>query len=305
MNKTIYPKEVTYSLRGVCMLMIILCHTYIHGKELTHPHYFNILQIRNWGMWASALFLYLSGYGMFFSIKNQGVINREYILNKVKKLILPFIYVWVVYLISFILFDNERLKFSLLFDFFTFAVPNAETWFYREIVSLYFISFIIFGFIKGNYKIPLIWGISIGFCLYCSLFTHLGRWWFNATLCFPLGMTTAWQIEKINKVNPWLIFSISGIALFVFTIIYRFDILSCIFFSISTLYLFSIANIHFSALSFVGVNSLFYYLLETPTKKYFSNMLETHNYYLYVLYTIIGITVLTYLYLTIQKIIKK
>lgn len=305
MNKSTFPKDVTYSLRGVCMLMIIMCHTYIHKKGITHPHNLTILQIHNWGMWASALFLYLSGYGMFFSINKQGIINREYILKKFKKLIQPFIYVWVVYLFSFILFDNERLKFSLFLDFFTFAVPNAETWFYREIVSLYFISFIIFGFIKGNLKIPLIWGICIVFCLYCSLFTHLGRWWFNATLCFPLGMTTAWQLEKINKVNPCIILSISGIALFVFTFIYRLDILSCIFFSISALFLFSIANIHFSALTFVGVNSLLYYLLETPTKRYFSNMLETQNYYLYVLYTLIGITLLTHLYLTIQRVTKK
>lgn len=303
-----FPKLVTYTLRGVCMLLIIICHTVTHEHRISPPFFLKYLCVEKWGMWASALFLLLSGYGLYISL-NSKEINFTYIIRILRKLIVPFVFIWICYLLFFFFFDKDLLQIVLFADFFTFAVPYSETWFFREICALYIISLIIFVLFRNNkLRVFFIWIICFSFYFYCAHITHfrplhLGRHWWNAVLCFPIGMSMAWKINLIEKINPYIILFLFFLLLFLFTIIHPSDILGNISFSITVLYLFSIANVHFRVLSFIGTYSLFYYLLETPVKRYFSS--TTFNFYLYIILTIVGITLLTNFYLFISKYIKK
>lgn len=298
------PKETTYSLKGICMVMIIMCHTYIHWQITNPPGFMEYLYIRKWGEWGSGLFLFLSGYGLFLSINKseRGEITYSYIWEKLKKLITPFIYVWVVYLLLFLLFDREKIKLELLSYFFTFAVPYAETWFFRVIVSLYILVYITFKFCKKN---VLSVGIIVLLCscyyLYVSKYSGLGRWWYNSIMCFPLGMIIAYFRTTISKINPLAITLLLQI-LFILVILYtKSDMLWCMSFSLAILFLCNFISLNIYIFNWVGTNSLFFYLLESPSKIYFSSFF-TWNYFMFIFITLVVISTLILIYKKLQSL---
>ena len=284
------------------MLMIIICHTVVHHKEVSPPSLLYYLFAPRWGLWASALFLFLSGFGMFFSLNNAKKINYPYIKRKVQKLLYPFLFVWCVYLLGFLLLDRQKFSWSLITDFLTLAVPYAETWFYREIVALYFLSFIIFHYFNKNLiRISSILFLCLFFYLICEHFTSLGRWWYNATLCFPVGMIFAWKRDGVKKAPPYLVLIISFLLFVLSNLYYPKDYICGVLFSVMMLYLFSVFNLSISAFKFVGIYSLCYYLLETPIKTYFVAYFHYGNFYFYILLCVLGITLATLLFKQIEQ----
>ena len=284
------------------MFMIIISHTVVHHKEVTPPLVLHYLYANRWGQWASALFLFLSGFGMYFSINNAKKITYSYIKRKIQKLLYPFLYVWSVYILGFLLFDRQKFSWSLITDFLTFAVPYAETWFFREIVALYFLSFFIFFFFKIDfYRISILLFLCLFFCFICKYFTSLGSWWYNSTLCFPLGMMLAWKWDDVKKMPPYLVLIIS-VLLFVLTNLYYPNNYICgILFSVMMPYLFSVFNLSVGFLQFVGIYSLCFYLLESPIKAFFVAYFHFGNFYLYISLCILGITLATLLYKQIEQ----
>lgn len=54
----------TYNLRGICMLMIMFHHI---NNKLGHVFSF----MNGWGYIATGIFLFLSGFGLFVSLKKR------------------------------------------------------------------------------------------------------------------------------------------------------------------------------------------------------------------------------------------
>lgn len=149
-SNKLLDKLDTYPLRGICMLMIFFHHSYIRygsveftsgGGQLLINSLYNV---KHWGYLATGVFFFLSGFGLYFSMHKNSPLQYNWLLKQMKKLFIPFLFLWIVYIICFLIWKPESLKFSLLYEFFSLCSPGRETWFYRVIVGTYIITFFYF-----------------------------------------------------------------------------------------------------------------------------------------------------------------
>ena len=88
-NNPVMHINDTYALRGVCMLMIIIHHIYkVFYSDFGYP----MNQIYSmWGDLGTAVFFFLSGYGLYCSLSKQGCVSWAYVKKCFTKLLLPFV----------------------------------------------------------------------------------------------------------------------------------------------------------------------------------------------------------------------
>lgn len=100
----LFEREDTYSLKGICLLMIIIHHIY---KIWVSDYNYEVNQIINyWGDLGSGVFFLLSGYGLFCSLSNTKDFAK-YALKCLKKLFAPYCVVWGLFI--FFSFFHRRL----------------------------------------------------------------------------------------------------------------------------------------------------------------------------------------------------
>lgn len=122
-QRALFEKENTYSLRGLCMLMIIVHHLYQWTASRYGVHYplpaSIILQIM--GNWGSSAFFLLSGYGLSLSLWKKKITAKDS-LRRLSKLYLPFAFFWLVGFVILI-FKCEPLSCKHLLGLATFDLP--------------------------------------------------------------------------------------------------------------------------------------------------------------------------------------
>ncbi len=112
-------KNDSYALRGVCMIMIIVHHTYLSAIEMPGCHTDSWLADVGtgwlWGYGGTGVFLFLSGFGMFFSLRRNRLSGRAYIRSKFIRLFIPYLWLWAVSLIIYMLslLSNKKGQFDL------------------------------------------------------------------------------------------------------------------------------------------------------------------------------------------------
>ena len=117
----LFDRDRTCSLRGLCMLMIVLGHV---SSSVTGPFNRTILDhlfMYDWGTLGTGVFLLLSGYGMSLSMKRNKPLQACYLFSHLRKLFEPFIFVWIVYLLCFIFIDRGQLSTHCCFVYSLFS----------------------------------------------------------------------------------------------------------------------------------------------------------------------------------------
>ena len=260
--------QSTNQLRGICMIMIILHHAYLDVIKLNEYYFDKLPQcLLEFGYWGTGIFFFLSGYGMFFSlIKHTISPQQHYYLKKIKKLFIPFLACWIIYLFIDLILNNSTPTFKTIIDFISLAKPYSEAWFYKVIVAAYIILFISFRFIHSNSLklftilffclIYIIWAKNIG----------LGSYWYNSILNLPLGLFFAYKINWIRSFNPIIILFISILGFYISNGLS--PIFTSIFFTLIAVYLTIYITKKSKILLFIGQNSLLFYLFQTPIPLY-------------------------------------
>ena len=294
----IFEKESTYSLRGICMLMIIASHTTINSDDSLYT-ILQFLLFDHWGAFGTGLFFLLSGYGMFLSLQKAKEITATYLLNKLRKLFLPFFYTWIIYLLFFLLFDKSQINLHLLSEFITLSLPlGIDAWFFKVILGLYLLIILLFRIpISNGLRITI---MSILVITYYIVFRELsfGPWWYNTVLNFPLGMLFAWRKEMVQNKYYSLLIILSTLALSFFTTISFFPYIC---FSLCAIWFARIIKIQFiTGLKFIGINSLLFYLLECPSFEYLTKYFS-ESFILSFLIAVISTTILAMIYLKIER----
>ena len=83
----------TNTLRGILCVLIIIHHIYQYRfREYVNPYIGEIFQ--NLGFWCVALFLFLSGYALTYSLKNK----KDYMSGFVRHKVTPIIISYIVFL---------------------------------------------------------------------------------------------------------------------------------------------------------------------------------------------------------------
>lgn len=122
-QRILFEKEDTYSLRGLCMLMIIVHHLYQWTASRYGVHYPlpASIVLQTMGNLGSAVFFLLSGYGLSFSLWKKEITAKDS-LRRLSKLYLPFVYFWLVGFII-MMFECQPLSGRLLLGLVTFDLP--------------------------------------------------------------------------------------------------------------------------------------------------------------------------------------
>ncbi len=160
-----------------------------------------------------SIFFIISGYGLACSIKKNSPISISYFLNHLVKFLKPFLFIWILDTLFF-----HQSLFDSIVNLFSLSISNNRIWFLKEIFVLYLFTLLpnLFSFSRNRFIIPLI--LTTSFTLLLSL-SRLEHFWWNATLCFPLGVICSLYKEKLDLIfnkHKYLFCLLFGFAFFLF-----------------------------------------------------------------------------------------
>lgn len=250
-------RKQSYNVRGICMLMIITHHIFVEIG--TTPGSIDFLN--KWGYLATGVFFFLSGFGLFFSIKDEPL-TFKWGIKKIQKLFSPFLFIFTLYCLFLFFFSPDKFNSSLWIDLATLSIPGKVTWFYKVIIALYVLTFLSSWLpCKKNVKV-----ISI-ICL-CALYFLLARYyslpsyWWGSILNFPMGLLVALFYKWLPKPNPFyiLLSLLATILLWYNGGYYSWYLSLC--FTICCFVFSTYVSIDSDLLQFIGTNSLIFYLAQ-------------------------------------------
>lgn len=267
-------KNDSYALRGVCMIMIIVHHTYLSAIDMPGCHTDSWLADVGtgwlWGYGGTGVFLFLSGFGMFFSLRRNRLSGRAYIRSKFIRLFIPYLWLWAVSLIIYILYDSSQLTPRLLTSFLSLDIPPAnEAWFYKVIIGLYALSIVIFKVFR-NPRACVLAVSSVCVAYYCLANYVLGMnpWWFITVLNFPSGMLTALFYDRLRHIQPVYVILPGTLLFALLQYFHPNPTISSLLFSTVMINAVRYVNISNRILGYIGTNSLLFYFLEEPAIDY-------------------------------------
>lgn len=267
-------KNDSYALRGVCMIMIIVHHTYLSAIEMPGCHTDSWLADVGtgwlWGYGGTGVFLFLSGFGMFFSLRRNRLSGRAYIRSKFIRLFIPYLWLWAVSLIIYILYDSSQLTPRLLTSFLSLDIPPAnEAWFYKVIIGLYAISIIIFkAFSNPRTCVLAVASVCVAYYCLANYVLGMNPWWFITVLNFPSGMLTALFYDKLRHIQPVYVILPGTLLFALLQYFHPNPTISSLLFSTVMINTVRYVNICNRMLGYIGTNSLLFYFLEEPAIDY-------------------------------------
>lgn len=256
------------------MIMIIVHHTYLSAIEMPRCHTDSWLAGVGtgwlWGYGGTGVFLFLSGFGMFFSLRRNRLSGRAYIRSKFIRLFIPYLWLWAVSLIIYMLYDSSLLTPRLLTSFLSLDIPPAnEAWFYKVIIGLYALSIVIFKVFR-NPRACVLAVSSVCVAYYCLANYVLGMnpWWFITVLNFPSGMLTALFYDKLRHIQPVYVILPGTLLFALLQYFHPNPTISSLLFSAVMINAVRYVNISNRILGYIGTNSLLFYFLEEPAIDY-------------------------------------
>lgn len=252
----------TYTLRGICMLMIIVHHVFKIFPDCPGT-------VMRWGFLGVGLFFFVSGWGLYCSMVKQEV-GWTYFVSRIKKMLIPYFVIWPVAECLYLFRYPENLSvLTLCCDFITITFPPFPNglWFLKVIVAAYLITIITFIITRNKHiRLFVVTIICIAYYIMAWKVWQLQTWWFGNIPCFIIGMWLAAYKEKLkwilDKKYLLLILSVLGYYLFFghnpFPIPTRTFL--CIAFSFGMVSLCSILNMENPIFDYIGRYSLLFYL---------------------------------------------
>ena len=268
-RKTFLQIEDTYSLRGIAMLMIIIGHTYngypADNPQYVFPHWLEYLHIDLWGGMGVGIFLFLSGYGLCYTLSRRQRIDSRYLLSKVQRLFEPFLIYWIVEIIVLLIFDRQALSNYIFREIFTLSIhPDVENWFFKVILLLYVFTLALFRCRIGNaLRIAILFAVCVAGLMMMKQ-AGMGQWWYNNLLCFPIGALVAYRYDAFAKLPPLAVCAVSGAMMLALLGIHMNTIVFHLCFVACSIYAIRLVNIHNRWLYYIGFNSFIFYFIECP-----------------------------------------
>lgn len=310
-SRSMMDPQDTYVLRGICMLMIIVHHV------LKFAPYAPISVRGLWGDMGTAVFFFISGWGLYCSMEKREKVDWSYLWQNMKKLLVPFYIVWVLTEIAFQIIRPEYGWSRILCDGITLSYPSFEgvnLWFFKVITSVYIVSILTFMLVKKRWlRVSIV-------ALLCGIYIYLGwkvirlpQYMWGSVICFPAGMWLSAYKEELKNVlsHKWAI-AIASLVLYVVFRNYAFlPLRACLKYSLAFCMLFvslgSIVNIPSKLLYFIGKNSLLFYLIHIAILLLLTEILGgIHQYYMLILGIVLVMTLaLCWAYIKSKELIEK
>lgn len=302
-NVTPFDKGTTASIRGLCMISIILSHICIHCGLFSHV-------LIPAGHLSTSFFFFVSGYGNQLSTNK---ISSRWLLKKYAKICKPFLFCYAIFCLYLAIFNNLPPIRDILVDIFTLSLPNTINWFSKIIVlcfTLHFISKIIAK--KELYQILLL-DLSIFTYMLIGQYFKLDSMWVNSVHCYAIGATLSllvksnlFNIKHILQQNKISLFYLSLFALvpivYISELKWYFTLFSAIVFA-SFCFLFSyIFTTRSRFFEWIGNNSFEFYLFHIFAYNTVQFTLNT-SHHLYALLVFFITFVIVFSYTLLVKLI--
>lgn len=282
------------------MIMIIVHHTYLSAIEMPGCHTDSWLAGVGtgwlWGYGGTGVFLFLSGFGMFFSLRRNRLSGRAYIRSKFIRLFIPYLWLWAVSLIIYMLYDSSQLTPRLLTSFLSLDIPPAnEAWFYKVIIGLYVLSIIIFkAFSNPRTCVLAVASVCVAYYCLANYVLEMDPWWFITVLNFPSGMLTALFYDKLRHIQPVYVILPGTLLFALLQYFHPNPTISSLLFSAVMINAVRYVNISNRILGYIGTNSLLFYFLEEPAIDYLARP-AAFSFYSYSIAAVLATLLLVFL----------
>lgn len=298
--------EQGYAIRGLAMIMIIFVHS-VNEYEWYNSTLSKFALIPLFGTFGSSLFFFMSGYGIFNSLRKKGKeIKYNYLLAQIKKILIP---VAVVYVINSIILPYTLTYNNISIDhsnILTLSLPEGtDIWFIKIILFDYLTTFFIFKSIS-NYKKQLSYIAITQIALIAILYIFkAGSYWYVSNFCFVLGVLNSnFPIFKRKILITSTFIFITTYFCFTSNIISApIQILCNIAFCTIIIYAMSRITTYPKWLCYIGKNSLLYYLLNIPIMLLIPS--ENMHAIVYFIANVFITTISIILYKRVERLIKQ
>lgn len=274
-----FDKDRTYALRGICMLMIMASH--IPLVLGTNSTFFSRYLI-GWGYIATGVFFFLSGFGLYMSLTTKHTLPFSWLKVKLKKLIYPFIFAFFCYCLLALFLDRNIFKLDLFKQLISFTIPGTTTWFFKVILGLYLLTWLVFRTNKSNaQKVAIICICSFIYFITARHILNLEGFWSKSVLNFPLGMIFGLLHKRIIPSPKFEMLYLGGA--FLVYIYAKFKLepwITSLCFSLLCIQLASLVNIDNTFLRYIGKESINFYLFQLIFMHFISIL--TQSWFLFV-----------------------
>ena len=309
-NRPMMDIQDTYSLRGICMLMIVAHHVLKSIPDCP-------MTIWRWGDLGTAVFFFISGWGLYCSMVKREIVDWGYLWQNLKKLLIPYLIVWTLTELAFKLIHPDYSCTKMICDGLTLSYPSfavANLWFFKVILTTYILSILTYMWVKQRVlRLSIVTLLCTLYIIVAWRVLRLPSYWWCFILCFPFGMWLSAYRSELNGVlsHKWAIAAISAA---IYVLFMNFDILPMPAaikyepaFCLLTVSLVSIFNIQSKLLYFIGKNSLLFYLIHLAVILLLTEMLGGINqYYGLMLGAVLVVTlVLCWGYTRVENLIKQ
>jgi hypothetical protein len=228
------------------------------------------------GRLGASVFLFLSGFGMFLSLRRREPLRFSYLFDKIFNILIIWIYSFIITL-SIAYFSG--CKYKIIEPLLTLDIPTRSgEWFIKVLLLCYVLSFLTFKFIKkpnDNIKILI---VTIGIIAYILIaeYLEIPEHFYSTSLCFPFGMLFSKYSNKLSSISPRFkayVIITTGFFCILFTYVIhiglRFIIpfVFCVFFSYTSCFL--VRKSYLKIVEYVGCYSLLYYWIHIGLNSFY------------------------------------
>lgn len=268
-------QQNTTAINGIFTFFIVMGHfvQYMDNYGSFDQPYIEIRKFL--GQMVVATFFTYSGYGIFESYKKKGT---AYIMafpkNRMLKLLLHLDIAVVIYAVLFLILDKKFTVQQFGLSLVGWEYIGNNNWFIFATLVFYIFTFLTFVIIKKDKFIALctITALTLAYIIVIREFKD--TYWYNSTLCFPMGMWYSYFkniIEKIVMKNSLTYYSVLGIAIASFvTVKYvlggfsmlKTYLLCCAFFAVCIILISMKIKFSNPILDWLGKHSFSIYMLQ-------------------------------------------
>lgn len=281
----IFNRDNTSALNGICALIVMFHHFsqhLIYGGDPIHVIY---LYHRFGGHISVGMFLFISGYVLTKKFLIDENYSKAFIPKRLLRLYIPFAFCVVFqYVGTHVPLDKVFMS-IITFRYYSSATQLYDPcWFMLCIVYLSLALYVAWS-ISHKHVGLLLFLFSIVYITVC-LYFHLGGFWYNTVLCFPLGCTycrrnlkgnTFLEQKKQLIIFSFLIFIISFIAILRYGCIIYLQIICSIGFVSFVFLLLEYVEFKSKFLNWIGGFSLEIFLVHSAVFYKFYSTFDTRN----------------------------
>ncbi len=223
-NQNYMSRDNTTAIKGIFVFLVFMSH-FIQYYEMSTVFDNPYKLVRTFlGQLVVVMFLFYSGYGIYESVKRKGTdyiksFPTQRVLKTLLHLDLAVMLFFILNLITGKAMTIEKVLWSLI----GWKNIGNSNWFMFTILVLYIVIYVAFMIFKKHKVLALVFTtvLTVVYIIIMREGFKLAAYWYNTSLCLPLGLWYSFFKEKIEKFVmknniTWFITTAVCAAIFIF-----------------------------------------------------------------------------------------